>query len=59
MNIVDALVAAKLVASKSDARRAIEQGGVKIDGKVIETLEIVVKRDSVIQKGKRFFVKVV
>lgn len=59
MNIIDALVAAKLVASKSDARRAIEQGGVKIDGKVIETLDIAVKKGSVIQKGKRFFVKVV
>ncbi|MFH0814758.1 MAG: tyrosine--tRNA ligase [Candidatus Falkowbacteria bacterium] len=59
MNITDALLVAGLVKSKGEARRAIEQGGVKIDGKVIETLEIVVKRGSVIQKGKRFFVKVV
>ncbi|MBI4994710.1 tyrosine--tRNA ligase [Candidatus Peregrinibacteria bacterium] len=59
MNIVDALVSAKLVSSKSEARRAVEQGGVKIGSKVVESLNDVVKKGNVIQKGKRFFVKVI
>ena len=57
-NIVDALVAAKLVSSKSEARRVIKQGGVKIDGSVVSD-DAKVKKGSVIQKGKRHFVKVI
>ncbi|MBI4098796.1 MAG: tyrosine--tRNA ligase [Candidatus Magasanikbacteria bacterium] len=56
--IVDVLVAAKIASSKSDARRLIEQGGVKVDDVVVTDIEMAVKRGSVIQKGKRFFVKV-
>lgn len=56
-SIIDALVASKLVSSKSEARRVIKQRGVKIDGSVA-TEEKKVKKGSVIQKGKRHFVKV-
>lgn len=59
MTIVDVLVASKLVASKTDARRQIEQGGVKVDGKVIKDINAEVSQGSVIQKGKRHFVKLV
>lgn len=55
--IVDVLVAAKIASSKSDARRLIAQGGVKIDDVVVKDVEIPVKRGSVIQKGKRYFVR--
>ncbi len=57
-SISDALVAAKIASSKSDARRLIEQGGVQIDDVVVKDAETPVKRGSVIQKGKRFFMKV-
>lgn len=57
-NIVDALVESKLVSSKSDARRAIEQNGVKINSEVVKDFEINLKSGDVVQKGKRFFVKV-
>ncbi len=60
-NIVDVLVATKLVTSKSEARRAIEQGGVKVDGEVVSEVdhEIEVAADgTVIQKGKRHFAKI-
>jgi len=57
-SIVDVLIAAKFASSKTDARRLIEQGGVKIDDVVVTDSALSVKRGSVIQKGKRFFVKV-
>jgi tyrosyl-tRNA synthetase len=62
-NILDILEETKLASSKSDARRLIKQGGVKIDGKKLddENLEIgkMGKDGMIIQKGKRFFVKLV
>lgn len=59
MKLVDVLVESKLVTSKSDARRQIEQGGVKVDEDVVKDVNAEVKKGSVIQKGKRHFVKLV
>jgi tyrosyl-tRNA synthetase len=59
MTITDVLVASAVCPSKSDARRQIEQGGVKVDGKVVTDAVMSVKEGSVIQKGKRHFVKLV
>jgi tyrosyl-tRNA synthetase len=59
MTLVDALVASKMVTSKSDARRQITQGGVKVDGKAVKDINAKVKKGSTIQKGKRHFVKLV
>ena len=62
-NIVEVLVETKLAASKSEARRLIAQGGIKVDTKEIkdENFEIgPIDADGVvIQKGKRYFAKVV
>lgn len=61
LNIIDLLVEIKLAPSKSEARRLVEQGGIKVDGKVVKDWkrEIVISEDGVlIQKGKRHFVKV-
>ncbi|HBD05529.1 TPA: tyrosine--tRNA ligase [Candidatus Uhrbacteria bacterium] len=61
-NIVDMLVASGLCVSKSDARRAIDGGGVRVGGKIVEDYGIIVNPDKegiVVQKGKRGFVKVV
>jgi tyrosyl-tRNA synthetase len=59
MTVMDALIASALCPSKSDARRQIEQGGVKLDGKVVKDAGMSVKAGAVIQKGKRHFVKLV
>jgi tyrosyl-tRNA synthetase len=59
MPILDVLVAAKFVSSKSDARRVLEEGGVKVDGKVVEDTKFEVQAGSLIQKGKRHFVRIV
>ena len=59
LDIVDLLVEPKLVSSKSGARRMVEQGGVRIDGKKITSLgEVEVKSGSVVQVGKRKFVRI-
>lgn len=54
---VDLLVALKLAESKSEARRLIEQGGVRLNDTKIDGDEIKVKSGDVIQVGKRRFVK--
>ena len=60
--LVDILVEAGLVESKTEARRQIEQGGVRIDDVQVEDVKATVKPSKegvVIQKGKRHFVKVI
>jgi len=59
ISLIDALVESKLCASKSDARRQIEQGGVKVDDMVVKDVAATVAKGSIIQKGKRHFVKLV
>ena len=54
---VDVLINSKLVTSKSEARRAIEQGGVSIDGEKITDINLVAK-PGVLKKGKRHFIKI-
>jgi len=62
-NIIEVLVATKLASSKTEARRLLKQGGVKVDGKKIEAEDFVIKKidqdGTVIQKGKRHFAKIV
>jgi tyrosyl-tRNA synthetase len=62
LSLQDALVSAGLVTSKSEARRQIEQGGVKVND-VLATdekmLVEIVPEGVVIQKGKRHFAKLV
>src|SRR3989339_1569423 len=57
-NIIEVLVESGLSTGKSDARRAIEQGGVKVNDEKMEAFDYDTKPEDVIQKGKRFFVKV-
>jgi len=57
-NIVDVLVESKICKSKSEARQMIEQGGVKINDEKVESIDTDTKVGDVVQKGKRFFVKI-
>ncbi|MCP4350840.1 MAG: tyrosine--tRNA ligase [Desulfobacterales bacterium] len=58
--IPDLLLAAGLSKSKSDGRRLVQQGGVKIDGKPVESIDFVVNPgEMVLQVGKRRFVQLV
>ncbi|MDD4287734.1 MAG: tyrosine--tRNA ligase [Candidatus Peribacteraceae bacterium] len=56
--LIDVLVSSKLVASKSEARRVIEQGGVKMNNKVIQSIEQGIE-EGIVQVGKRKFIKIV
>ncbi len=59
MSIMDLLLAAKFVGSKSEARRVLDEGGVKVDEQVVKAYDTMVKAGQMIQKGKRHFVKTI
>lgn len=60
INILDLLVKIKMVPSKTEARRLIVQGGVKIDGEVQKDWQKIVKikKGEIVQVGKRKFAKI-
>ncbi|MDD5430749.1 MAG: tyrosine--tRNA ligase [Candidatus Pacebacteria bacterium] len=61
LKLADLLVEAKMAASKSEARRLIEQKGVRLDGKVEsdpnKTIDI--KKEILLQVGPRKFLKII
>ncbi len=61
-SIIDVLVFSGLAASKSEARRQIEQGAVKLDGVRVDSIDTKVvgsEAGVVLQKGKRHFARLV
>lgn len=61
VNIMDLLKESGLVASKSEARRLVEQGGVKVDQTRVDSsdADISLEQPVVVQCGKRKFVRIV
>jgi tyrosyl-tRNA synthetase len=58
--IVDVLFQTDLCQSKSEARRLINQAGVKLDGETVTDINAIVEPgDAVIQVGKRRFIRLV
>ncbi len=57
-DLVSALIEAGAVSSKSEARRVIEQKGVKVNGEVVIDHARTLKSGDVVQKGKMYFFKV-
>lgn len=59
LNILDLLVKTKLVSSKTEARRLIEQGAVKINSQVQKDWQAIIKtkKGLTLQAGKRRFAK--
>ena len=65
-NIVDLLIETKLASSKTEARRLVEQGAIKIknsDGEAEEIIkdpkyELKIKEEIILQRGKLQFIKV-
>lgn len=60
ITIVDLMVCCKLVKSKSEARRLIEQGGISLDNNRIESIDIIISKSDLkkgvkIKKGKKIF----
>ncbi len=58
MPLIDVLVGEGLVASKSEARRLIEQGGVYLNNKVVQSIEEKIV-SGVVKVGKRRFLNLV
>lgn len=58
-NILDLLVELKFSASRGEAKRLIQGGGVKIDGEKISDLNYTITKECVLQAGKRNFAKLV
>jgi len=62
LSITDILVDSGLATSKSEARRLIAGGGVKVNEQVVEDSEQMIEpssKNTLIQKGKRHFVRVI
>ncbi len=61
VNIISLLVQTRLAPSKSEARRLVEQHGVKLDGQTVDSVEAMVdiSAPTVLQVGKRKFVRLV
>jgi len=55
--VIDVLIAAGLVSSKSEGRRMIDQKGVRLDGEVLEKADTIFPHPGVLQVGKRRFVR--
>jgi tyrosyl-tRNA synthetase len=55
--LAEALVDAKLAATKSQARRLIQQGGVKLNQQVVSSDSVELSSGDVLQVGKRKFAK--
>ena len=59
-NIIDIMLAANLIPSKSEGRRLVEQGGVSIDDdKITDPTAIIEKNEFVLHKGKKTVVKLI
>ncbi len=56
-SLIDVLVRAKVVTSKSEARRLIEQKGVHMNDKVVDSVEAKAE-EGIVKVGKRKFVKI-
>ena len=56
--VMDVLTGAGLVSSKSEARRLIDQKGVRLDGETLERGDEIFPHPGVLQVGKRRFVRV-
>lgn len=60
-NVIDLLVETKLVSSRSEARRMIDQKGIKLDGEAVTDIAFIIepKDGQILQRGKRQFVKLI
>lgn len=64
IGIIDLMIACSLAASRGEARRLIQQGGVQVDGEKVSDIDFPVSREALtngvkIRKGKKVFHKAV
>ena len=56
--VLDILMEASLTSSKSEARRLIDQKGVRLDGEILERADEVFPHPGILQVGKRRFIRI-
>lgn len=56
--VVDILINASLAKSKNEARRLVDQNGVRFEGEVVNDVGFVPLKEGVLQVGKRHFLKI-
>ena len=64
ISLLDAMVIAKLIASKGEGRRLIEQGGISINGDKVNDVYFVLTKEALkegikVKKGKKVFHKII
>ena len=61
VKVVDLLAASGLARSKGEARRLVQQGGIRLNGEKVKSIEevVTVEEEAVLQVGKRKFMKLV
>lgn len=60
INVIDLLFESKIVTSKSEARRLIEQNGVEINQNKVKLTDVIkTESEVIIKKGKKTFLKVI
>jgi tyrosyl-tRNA synthetase len=60
VNVVDLIFDAGMAPSKSQARRLVQQGAVRLDGEQVSSIETLVEpREAVLRVGKRRFLRIV
>jgi tyrosyl-tRNA synthetase len=59
ISIIDVLVESGLAGSKSEARRLIDQNGVRLDGETLHEANSPFPHSGVLQAGKRKFLRVI
>jgi len=60
ITLIDALMAAGFVSSKSDARRALQEGAVRVNSKIANEDQLLeLNGELLLQKGKRNFVRLI
>ncbi len=57
--VLDVLLEGRLVSSKSEGRRLIEQKGVRLDGEILSEPNQILPHEGILQVGRRRFLKVV
>jgi tyrosyl-tRNA synthetase len=57
--VVDVLLQSGLASSRSEARRLIDQGGVRLDGHALDRADEPFPHPGILQAGKRRFVSVI
>ena len=63
IDILQAMVVAEMVATRSEARRAVEQGGVSVDGEKVTDIKMMLSLDKLsegvlVKKGKKVYKKI-